>query len=202
MTSGDPFPPPNPFSSRYVRPGAIPFIGPAGSSPAQLVERLRDSAWRGQIVGPHGSGKSALLAALMPAIERAGRRVLACELHDGQRHLPEGLLPPAPADDAVAIVDGYEQLSVFSRVRLRKASKTLGLGLVVTAHRPMRLPILCRLQPQAELAQELAAWLLRDYPELIEPHEVAARFEARGGNLREVLFDLYDLFEQRVRQWN
>ena len=56
----------NPFATRHVRPGAIPFHFPAETSAAQLVARLRELNWRGAIVGPHGSGKSTLLVALAP----------------------------------------------------------------------------------------------------------------------------------------
>ncbi len=63
----------NPFSTCRTRPGAIPYVFPPGQSAAALIERMRESGWRGQIVGPHGSGKSALLATLAPAIEASGR---------------------------------------------------------------------------------------------------------------------------------
>jgi hypothetical protein len=54
----------NPFATRFTRPGAIEFIFPAGESLATLVARLRACDWRGQITGPHGSGKAPLRAAL------------------------------------------------------------------------------------------------------------------------------------------
>ena len=47
-----------------------------------------ENGWWGEILGPHGAGKSALLATLIPAVERAGRRPVLVELHDGQRRLP------------------------------------------------------------------------------------------------------------------
>ena len=58
----------NPFSTRYTRPGAIPFRFPPGTSADGLVEQLRRQQWRGAIVGPHGSGKSSLVAALVPPL--------------------------------------------------------------------------------------------------------------------------------------
>ncbi len=61
----------NPFSTRFVRPGALAYRFPPGESAATLVERLAASGWRGQIVGPHGSGKSTLVAALGETLPRS-----------------------------------------------------------------------------------------------------------------------------------
>ena len=188
----------NPFSTRYVRPGAIPFLFPPGLSAPVLADRLATSGWRGQIVGPHGSGKSALLAALAPAIQAAGRAVCRVDLHDRQRHLPPGFPPQdEPPWPAVVIVDGYEQLSRYSRFRLRQLCTRLGLGLLVTTHRPVRLPELFRTRPDLDLAQRIVDHLLGQDRSLVTPDDVADRFSARRGDLREMLFDLYDVYERR-----
>ena len=61
----------NPFSSRYVRPGAIPFFFPEDCRVELLLSRLEENGWQGEILGRHGSGKSALLAHLIPGIHQA-----------------------------------------------------------------------------------------------------------------------------------
>jgi hypothetical protein len=208
----------NPFSTRYTRPGAIPFRFPPGSGAGELVEQLRSQGWRGAIVGPHGSGKSSLVAALVPAIRRAGKEVLLVELHDGQRRLPVDLekgsgvfvrpgdpaaevidqtKTPDPFSGSVVIVDGYEQLSWWNRLRLRRVSQRRGLGLLVTSHAPTALPLLFRTATSLGLAQAIVQSLLAGRPELITPERLAQRFESRQGDLRELLFDLYDLYEER-----
>ena len=73
----------NPFSTRFVRPGAVPYLFAPGQSADGLVRRLAGFGWRGQIIGPHGSGKSTLLAALAEPLARAGRRSWTVCLHDG-----------------------------------------------------------------------------------------------------------------------
>ncbi|MCS7305467.1 MAG: hypothetical protein NZ602_10230 [Thermoguttaceae bacterium] len=191
----------NPFSSRYVRPGAIPFFFPEGCSVELLLQRLRDHGWQGQILGPHGSGKSALLAHLLPAIEHAGRPTLLYTLHEGARQLPNPLPSPAPENQTlVVLIDGYEQLSRWHRFRLRRLCRQAQWGLVVTAHRSLGFPTLMRLRPDVQLAQKIVHWLLRDSPSLISPEQVAAAFQAQHGDLREMLFALYDLWEQLTRQ--
>ena len=207
----------NPFSTRYTRPGAIPFRFPPGSGADELVAQLRSEGWRGAIVGPHGSGKSSLVSALVPAIRRAGKEVLLVELHDGQRRLPVDLekrsgvfvCPDDPAAKAidptktpdpfscVVIVDGYEQLSWWNRLRLRRVSRRRGLGLVVTSHARTALPLLFRTATSLGLARTIVQSLLAGRPELVTAEQLARRFESRQGDLRELLFDLYDLYEER-----
>ncbi len=188
----------NPFSTRRVRPGAMPFIFPAGQDAETLVDRLRQAGWWGEIIGRHGSGKSSLLAALTAAIERAGQRTVLVTLHDGQRRLPldlqhdSRLRPPV-----VLIVDGYEQLGRWRRPALRRFCRRQGIGLLVTAHESMGLPLLCQTVATVDLAEQLVRQLLGGQQSPLTPAEVSQALSRRGGDLREMLFDLYDLYEQR-----
>jgi hypothetical protein len=99
----------------------------------------------------------------------------------------------------VVIVDGYEQLSSWSRLRLRRICDGRGWGLVVTTHKPVRLPDLFHTQPDPALAQQIVDRLLGEDRSLIAPEEVAASYSAKAGDLREMLFDLYDVYERRRR---
>lgn len=186
----------NPFSASRIRPGAIPFLFPPGVSAESLVARLRLNGWWGAIVGPHGSGKSALLAALLPAMRSAGRLPILVELHDGQRALPLELGQiSAIADQTLIVVDGYEQLSRRSRWGLKRFCRQKSLGLLVTSHRSAGLPELWRTETSPELACQVVAWLLGDRPWEVSHERVAEVFYRHGGNLREVLFEFYDWFE-------
>jgi hypothetical protein len=187
----------NPFSTRHVRPGAIDYLFPPGTSPASLLARLEENSWRGQIVGPHGSGKSALLATLVRALEASRRRVHLVELHDGQRRMPrdfrrsDGITP-----DTLVVVDGYEQLGFFSRFRLRRFCGKRALGLLVTAHSSVGFPDLFRTAPDVATTVRLVERLVeRDSP--ISADEIRERFALHEGDLREVFFDLYDVYERR-----
>jgi hypothetical protein len=186
----------NPFSTRFTRPGGIPFRFPPGMSPELLVERLRQNNWWGQVLGGHGSGKSALIAALAPAIQRAGRQVILIELHDAQRRMPADFGADV-SRPTVMIVDGCEQLARWNRFRLKRLCRRWGLGLVVTSHRSLGLPDLFHTAVGPELAQEIVRSLLADEASLVAAEEVAACMDHHQGNLREVLFDLYDLYERR-----
>ena len=186
----------NPFSTRRTRPGAMPFIFPAGQDADTLIARLRDNCWRGEILGPHGAGKSALLATLIPAIERAGRRPTLIELHDGQRRLPH-IFSEAVGPTTLLIVDGCEQLGRWRRWRLTRLCRRRGCGLLVTAHAFVGLPQLYRNSVTPEMAAAVVRRLMAGGSAAFSAAEVTDCLVRRGGNLRETLFDLYDLFEQR-----
>src|SRR5262245_44900485 len=135
----------NPFSSRWIRPGALPFLFPAGIDVPSLVAQLERNHWWGEIVGPHGTGKSTLLAGLLQAIRGCGRGTLQFELHNGQRRLPVGWRQAVQwSGRGLVAVDGYEQLDRWSRMRLRRLCRRFGSGLLVTAHAPAGFPLLYR----------------------------------------------------------
>jgi hypothetical protein len=186
----------NPFSTRRVRPGAIAYeyAAPAGRQAA--LARFEAAGRRGQIVGPHGSGKSALLADLVRCWQRAGERVLLSELHDGQRRLPRRFWSDARRERPTLVaVDGYEQLGFWARRGLRRFCRRGGIGLVVTAHKSMGFPDLARCAPSLETVERLARGLLGGEAPWATSEMIAACFEKHGGNVREVLFDLYDRYE-------
>lgn len=200
MTSGSRDRAANPFSTRFVRPGAAAYLFPPGVTVGTLLERLPPGGARGQIVGPHGSGKSTLLACLAAALERAGRTVSRFDLHDGQRAMPRGWVEQARrAGAGTILVDGYEQLSWWSRWRLARECARHGWSLLVTAHADVGLPTLLRVTPTLDDAQAVVAQILAGTAQLVGPADVAECFAATGGNLRETLFALYDRHEQRAR---
>jgi len=188
----------NPFSTRCVRPGAIEYRFEGDDCPALLVMRLGLHEWRGQIIGPHGTGKSTLLRTLAPEIERTGRKVEFVTLSQGQRWWrPSADQVNAWNSRTLVVIDGYEQLNVWARWRLRSICRRRGAGLLITAHKDMGFPTLFQSAVTLERAQTIVADLQRDGDTLVTADDVAAALEVRGGNLREALFDLYDLYELR-----
>lgn len=201
----------NPFATRFIRPGAIEYLFPPGQSAAALVEKLAQQGWCSEIVGPHGSGKSSLVAALIPELTRAGRKLVRRVIRldaDGSSE-PGGVevVPPKYAavmagskrwdGQTLLILDGMEQLSWWWRRRVRAECRRRGTGLLVTTHQPLDLPLLCRTQPSESLAQEVVASLLDNRQSPVSRTDVAAAFKASGGNIREMLFALYDVHQAR-----
>lgn len=176
----------------------MPYLFPAEVSCDSLLMRLEQNGRYGQIVGPHGSGKSALVATLIARLQSCEQPVEWLELHDGQRRLPGGLdrLSRLPRGTLV-VVDGYEQLAFWNRLRLRRHCRRHGLGLLVTAHAPVGLPTLFSTNPSPALAERIVQCLLGERPSPVSREELHHRYVQHQGDLRELLFDLYDAYEQR-----
>jgi len=186
----------NPFATCWTRPGAIPFQFPPGVNAESLVAELAAADWWGEILGPHGSGKSALLETLKPHFTAAGRSVATISLRDGQRRVPSRFLGKSLASSRpLVIIDGYEQLSWLSRRLLRWRCRRASAGLLVTSHEATGLPLLFRMRPSLELAEQLVSMLTAQIPSPIAAAAVAASHACHGSNLREFFFALYDRHE-------
>jgi hypothetical protein len=190
----------NPFASRYVRPGVIDYLFDDDADPAQIVARFYAAGRRGAIVGPHGSGKTTLLAALVPAIAARGGAVSTITLRDRGEGFPQ-LAGLNLAPESVLVVDGYEQLGWWRRFRLHRAVRRAGAGLLVTAHRTVDLPTLYATWASPEIAARLVRGLVAAHaPQSglkIDDAEIARRLAVHGGDVRELLFGLYDLYESQ-----
>ncbi len=189
----------NPFSTRHVRPGAIHYLFPPGQGIEQLMRKLAESDWTGQIVGPHGSGKSTLLASLQAALRAAGRRTHWVVLHDAQRRMPPEDWPPADplSEQAVVLVDGYEQLSRTSRAGLKRACRGAKCGLVVTCHESVGMTELFRTTSDARIVGRVVRQLLAGHSMRVSDEELRQLLAEHDQDIRELLFALYDRFEQQ-----
>ena len=186
----------NPFSTKFVRPGALPYQLRQGQDLETLLARFESIGRAGQIVGPHGSGKSTLLADMIRLWEERLERVVLIELHDDQRRLPIRFSEFCDSEAPTLIaVDGYEQLGHGSRNSLRRFCRRHGIGLVVTTHQSMDIPDLVRCMPGLALVEDLVRQLLQGEAECISSDDIRRAFHRHGGNIREVLFEMYDLFE-------
>lgn len=188
---------PNPFSTCFVQPGSIDYQRADGGTLEQLVEVLlgRHGGW-GAIIGPHGTGKSTLVASLRPLLQQR-RRVFAYRLSTSDRSFAALTNDRSKWDaDSLIIVDGYEQLSSWSAWRLRRWAS----GLLVTAHRPMfGLPVLWRTGIDEEQAIRLRNDLLRNHSWLQSRPDLETAWRSARANhptdLRETLFAMYDWVE-------
>ena len=187
----------NPFCSRRIKPGAIPFYFPEGMSNQTLLEILCLNAWCGQIIGPHGSGKSTLLASLLPEVEKCGRRIVHLELQDGVRNLPLSDEDFASMDEKTQLaIDGYEQLSYWVRRKIRRKSEKQKFGVIVLGHEPLEYPDLYQTSRELSTAKLIVSRLLENTIVRIPDSVVEEHFRQNNGNLREMLFSLYDVYEE------
>lgn len=188
--------PTNPFSARHLRPATLPFVFEEGQSLDQLVQTLWSQRGWGQIVGPHGSGKSTLIRQL---IDRLADTVPIryARITSQRRSLPAPLsswLRSPPGTQYV--IDGLEQLPAWQRGLLGMSLRRSRCGLLVTTHRDLGWEVLFQTRVTMNIARQVANQLLAAEASVHEvPYGLLRRLlDQHDGNLREVLFSLYDWY--------
>jgi len=180
----------NPFRVSCIE--SLGFRFPTGQNWESLEARLEQIGGRGAVVGPHGSGKTTLVEEWVRRRREAGRRVLGIRLSDSGRTIPPSFFPAADRDpEADIFLDGAEQLA-FPSWRRFLARIGKNRGVVITTHKPGRLPLLLATEMTEALAHELVAELLGRQEDDPTGLPISALLERFRGNLREVFFYLYD----------
>lgn len=160
-----------------------------------LLDRLRNQGGRGALVGAKGSGKTTLLEDLAGCLARQGFALSFVRLNAAERRVPDtahhAFRAGLTGRDAV-LLDGAEQLSWFSWLRFRRATRRAGV-IVVTSHRGGRLPLLHRCQTTPALLRELCGSLQIE----ISQDEAVRLHRRHAGNLREALRELYDRWSEK-----
>ena len=158
----------------------------------ELLARLAALRYRAAIVGPHGRGKTTLLEDLAPRLEAIGLRPRSLTIHESHprldaadRALLRGL---GPGD--VLLLDGAEGLGRLAWWRVRRWTRRAG-GLVITSHRAGLLPTLIECETTPELLAELVREILGEETPPVSLEELFAR---HGGNVRNALRELYDVY--------
>jgi len=181
----------NPFRSELT--DALPYRL-QGIAWDELLERLSRLDYRAAIVGPHGSGKTTLLEELGRRLEYRGMPTLYLRVDD---RCPRSVVAALKAvDGQVVLLDGADVLDWLAwalvRMRARRAR-----GLVITSHRPGRLPTLLECSTSPSLLRELLRQLVPRRASQLAPL-AEELFETSNGNLRSVFRAFYHMFAEDV----
>ena len=195
----------NPFSTRFVQPGAIPWFA-TDTSAGSLLFRLYDVGNRAIICGPHGSGKSTIVSHLASVAQRQGLKVHClriCSWLDVIRVIR--VFATIDPKQSVVSVDSWELLGFFGWF-LCQLADFRSICVVVTVHeRPWwnNWPVLLHTKANDKTFRRLVHELMTQHAgsETTEFSRAMLKdvFQRHSGNLREAFFELYDHYERHSR---
>ena len=194
----------NPFSTRFVRPDALPYLGDQRIVD-RSIDRLMENGFVGQIVGPHGSGKTCLATSIQEKVSNhfdSIRRITIRNLYEvfvanlnsqGTNNQDQKSNASRRHRNQLLIVDGVERMPRLHQWLLFQNARRDG-GLLITTHRRILfLPVVATIQPDFKV-------FLKVVDRLAPNHEFSREnlqrvFIDNNGDFRESLMTLYDQFQ-------
>ena len=197
----------NPFSTRFIQPGALPYEFFGHTNSRVLIQRLLSlRSKRGMIVGPHGSGKSTLIKSLINEISlvEPGKQVFVLQFSSDKLATQLALSGMRVwTNRSLVILDGYEQLPFWTRMLVSRTVRRKSITLLATMHQPRRgFEILWQTVVDNTSAEWVIAQLLvgsgceKNIPKLLQSTDWSMSRMRNGQNLRESLFDMYDWWQK------
>lgn len=183
----------NPFASHRIE--SLSFRRANLDRPA-LGSHLEQLGGRGAIVGAEGSGKTTLLRELAAGV---GDHAVIASIPGGCPRPWRSLhrqLPMSIDLQHEIFIDGCEQLGAIGWHRLLRRTQH-ARSLLVTLHRPGRLPTLTFCRPSPQLLHDLVAELAPDDLCALE-NSLEPLFERHRGNIRLCFRELYDVYAGRA----
>lgn len=163
---------------------------------AALCRRLEQIGGRAAIVGHKGTGKTTLLDALADALPDDPILVRIRGDCANPWRTVRARLPKAVVADHVVLIDGAERLGPVAWLRLLRHMR-LARFVIVTSHRPGRLPTLIECQTDLDLLRDLVHELAPADAQILTP-VLEEIFHRHRGNIRSCLRELYDVYAGRI----
>ena len=192
-------PPSNPFAACNLDPKRIPWLAVDHIDIESLTERAVNGPALQLIVGPHGTGKSALLSDLFKRISalRPDWQLTWISADSRERSEPIAKTTRDSSQPRLLGIDGLDSWPLQRIAAYYWSTRWRKVKMIGTTHRARWLPVLAELHPTLTQLERVVDHLLRrqatgSFP---DPELLRHLFQFHAGNLRNALFDLYDWWE-------
>ena len=167
----------------------------------ELLARCEKLRYRAALVGPHGSGKTTLLEDLEPRLRELGFGTRLIRLDAEHPAFDPGFADALAAGHTtrdIVLFDGAEQMNPFEWRWFHWRMRHTG-GLIITTHQAGRLLTLWECRTSPALLAGIAGDLLE--VERATLHcQAEMLFQKHRGNLRDALWEWYDLVDAFAEQ--
>jgi len=179
----------NPFASHRIDNLAYRL---AGNDWINILGKLNRLNYRAAVIGPHGSGKTTFLEELATKLSAGGHHIHSVFINTNRPWMTSKelkTLRQQAKTKAIIFLDGADLLSWVQWLHIRFLVQQ-AKGLIITEHRPIRLPTLIQCHPSVEILDDMIG-------ELCGPDGVQLRpfartlFDRHRGNMHDVFRDLY-----------
>ncbi|MCH2178709.1 MAG: AAA family ATPase [Mariniblastus sp.] len=193
----------NPFATHYTQTGRR-FIPPEDTADvATLTQCFLRNGRVGQIVGPHGCGKTSLAYAMARSMFGSfGNIQFAVIRRQSWRGRTVEILSNLQGNGSadLRVVDGIETLSHLHRWCLVKSCLRRNGALLLTTHRKLlSLPLITTLNPSLGQFEKIVTALNKPPTTRVPAEKIQEAFDRHDGDYREGLMYLYDFYQhQRV----
>lgn len=197
----------NPFSAKRLVPGAMPFVQ-SGFSTNQngdyflddLAARFLESGF-GQIIGPHGCGKTTLAKAILDGFEDVSSRFVVVRNQNSIQTIQTLHVPKTQRQ--VIVLDGVERIPLVHRMTflayVRGQLKRDNRLFLITSHKKIfGWPVLVGLQPSFEQFKLLADQLIHNSGVNLERSDMERVYSEAKENYRDAFMKLYDVIRESV----
>ena len=183
----------NPFRTSRIK-GLEPNL--AFERWEDLLQRFEKMNRRGAIVGQQGRGKTTLLRKFEKTFQNHGKRVcfLGLDPHHNTSHIWRLLASHYDQQDVIIIDSAHNIPRILFPLIAWKTKHAFAL--LISAHYPIHLPVLCHNKTNPKLFQHLVEELLGQRLPTGLPEVLEQIFHQLEGNIREAFLHLYGMWAE------
>ena len=186
----------NPYSTCFTAPGKMSFIFPEPGQPEQIFTQFKLNGFQGQIVGPHGCGKTTLTITLETYLDSRFDGIRRITIRkDGAISGNIRRKNGRNFDGATLyVIDGIENMPWLHRRIFLKFIRSSAGGLLLTTHCAVKgIPVIYQITPSFLIFHKIISQISPDH--LIDEQQLKQIFTQNNSSIRESLMALYTIWE-------